>query len=89
MTSTRLSLWWLVAIGFVAGLVVLTAGQVRYGGFVCAASLVTGGLLRLVLPGTKVGGLAVRRRGYDGIYLIGLGVALGIVVAVVDLAPRR
>lgn len=88
MTSTRLSLWWLIAGGFVVGLVVLAAGHVRYGGYICAGALTCGGLLRLVLPGTKVGALAVRRRSYDAVYLIGLGIALAVVVAALDLRPR-
>ena len=84
----RLGVWWLVALGLGAGLLVMWAGHVRSGGFVFAASLLAAGLLRLVLPAARAGGLAVRSRVVDAATLIGLGLALSAIVATLDLTPR-
>jgi hypothetical protein len=89
MTSPRLGVWWVVALGLGAGLLLVFAGHVRSGGYVAAAALVVGALLRLVLPQAQAGGLAVRRRVTDVIILLGLGSALFLTVRLVDLNPRR
>ena len=89
MTSPRLGVWWVVAVGLGAGLLLVLLGSLRSGGYVAAAALVTGGLLRLLLPQSRAGGLAVRRRLTDVVVLLGLGSALFLTVRLVDLSPRR
>ena len=84
----RLGVWWLVAAGLGVGMIVMWAGHVRGGGFVFAATLLVAGLLRLVLPASRAGGLAVRSRVVDAATLIGLGLALSAIVATLDLTPR-
>jgi hypothetical protein len=88
MTSPRLGVWWCVAVGLCAGLLLVLLGSLRGGGYVAAAALVLGGLLRLLLPQSRAGGLAVRRRLTDVVVLLGLGAALFLTVRLVDLSPR-
>jgi hypothetical protein len=89
MTSSRLGAWWFVAVGLGAGLLLVLLGSLRGGGYVAAAALVLGGLLRLLLPQSRAGGLAVRRRLTDVVVLLGLGSALFLTVRLVELSPRR
>jgi len=53
-----------------AGLVIVLSGHVRLGGIALAASLVGAGVLRLVLPQARLGGLAVRSRSADVVALV-------------------
>jgi len=89
MTAPRLGVWWLVALGLGAGLLLVLAGHLRLGGYVASAALVAGAGLRLFLPQSSAGGLAVRRRLVDVVILLGLGSALFVTVRAVELAPRR
>jgi hypothetical protein len=89
MTSPRLGVWWVVAVGLGVGLLLVLLGSLRSGGYVAATALVVGGLLRLLLPQSRAGGLAVRRRLTDVVVLLGLGSALFLTVRLVDLSPRR
>ena len=63
-------------------------GQVRWGGFVVAGALVLAALLRLMLPSSSAGGLVVRSRVVDVIFLLGMGVTLFVIVIALDLQPR-
>jgi Protein of unknown function (DUF3017) len=89
MTSSRLGAWWFVAVGLGAGLLLVLLGSLRPGGYVAAAALVLGAFLRLLLPQSRAGGLAVRRRLTDVVVLLGLGSALFLTVRLVELSPRR
>jgi hypothetical protein len=84
----RLGVWWVVAVGLVGGVAVMFFGSVRTGGFVFAASLLLAGVLRLVLPAGRAGGLVVRSRLVDAGTLLGLGVFVTAIVATLDLTPR-
>ncbi|HEX8971066.1 DUF3017 domain-containing protein [Oryzihumus sp.] len=84
----RLGVWWVVAVGLVGGVVVMFFGSVRAGGFVFAGSLLLAGMLRLVLPAARAGGLVVRSRLVDAGTLLGLGVFVAAIVATLDLTPR-
>jgi hypothetical protein len=64
-------------------------GQVRTGGFVVAGTLVAAALLRLMLPRARAGGLVVRSRLVDVLFLLGTGLVLFIIVFALDLRPRR
>jgi hypothetical protein len=88
MTSSRLGAWWFVAVGLGTGLLLVLLGSLRPGGYVAAAALVLGAFLRLLLPQSRAGGLAVRRRLTDVVVLLGLGAALFLTVRLVDLSPR-
>jgi hypothetical protein len=79
---------WLVAAVLVSGLVVIGAGQVRWGGLTVAAAMLGGALFRLVLPSSRAGGLVVRSRPTDVLFLLGMAGALFVIVVALDLQPR-
>jgi hypothetical protein len=89
MTSARFGALWLVAAGLIAGVAVMGFGHVRWGGFVVAGTLVAAALLRLMLPRAQAGGLVVRSRPADVAFLLVAGLALFVIVATLDLRPRR
>lgn len=88
MTSARFGALWLVAAALISGLAVIGLGHVRWGGFVVAGTLVAAALLRLMLPRALAGGLVVRSRPADVVFLLGMGLALFVIVMVLDLRPR-
>ena len=89
MTSARFGALWLVAAALISGLVVIGFVNVRWGGFVVAATLVAAALLRLMLPRARAGGLVVRSRTADVAFLLVMGLVLLVIVITVDLQPRR
>jgi Protein of unknown function (DUF3017) len=89
MTSANFGALWLVAAGLIAGVAVIGLGHVRLGGLVLAGTLVAGALLRLMLPRAPAGGLVVRSRTVDVAFLLAMGLALFVIVAALDLRPRR
>ena len=89
MTTARLGALWLVAVALIAGLTVMGFGYVRPGGFVVAGTLVAAALLRLTMPRGPAGGLVVRSRLADVVFLLGLGLGLFVIVSALDLRPRR
>jgi hypothetical protein len=72
----------------VAGLVIFAWGNVRLAGYVVAAGMGVGALLRLVLPTGLSGGLAVRSRTIDVLTMAVLGIALAVVTNSLNLHPR-
>jgi len=88
VTAPRLGWWWATIPALALGLVLIALQHVRAGGFVLAAGAGLAALLRLVLPTSRSGGLAVRSRAADVITLAGLAVALAVITAVLDLRPR-
>jgi len=89
MTRGSFGALWLVAAAFVSGMTLIGLDHVRPGGFVIAGALAAAGLLRLMLPRTKAGGLVVRSRATDVLFLVGMGLALFVIVIALDLRPRR
>jgi hypothetical protein len=89
VTSARFGALWLVAAALIAGMAVIGLGHVRSGGFVVAGGLVAAALLRLMLPRARAGGLVVRSRVADVLFLLGMGLALFVIVIALDLRPRR
>ncbi|HEY3534281.1 MAG TPA: DUF3017 domain-containing protein [Pedococcus sp.] len=88
MTAPRLGWWWAVLPVLVLGLVVIALHHVRAGGYVLAAGAGLAALLRLVLPKSRSGGLAVRSRAADVTTLAVLALALAVITNVLDLRPR-
>jgi hypothetical protein len=66
----------LVISGVALGLVVIALHHFRWGNLVIAGSLLTGALLRLVLPTRRAGLLAVRARFTDVVTMLVMGVGL-------------
>ena len=70
--------YWVVIAGIVAGLATARGGgqAVKSGTLVIAGALLAGSLIRLVLPDSRAGMLASRRRLADVAVLAALGVGL-------------
>ena len=79
---------WLVAAALVTGMALVVLNHVRPGGFVIAGALVGAGLVRLMLPRALAGGLVVRSRVTDVLFLVGMGLTLFVIVTALDLRPR-
>ena len=88
MTSARFGALWLVAAALTTGLTVIVLGQVRWGGFIIAGAMFGAALIRLALPSSRAGGLVVRSRLADVLFLLGTAVALFVIVIALDLRPR-
>jgi hypothetical protein len=88
MTGARFGALWLVAAALICALAVISFGSVRWGGLIVAGAMFAGALIRLVLPGVRAGGLVVRSRAADVLFLLGMGVALFVIVIALDLRPR-
>ena len=88
MTPPRLGWWWAVPPVLVLGLVLIGLQHVRAGGFVLAVGVGLAALLRLVLPTSRSGGLAVRSRVTDVTILAALALGLAVVTKLLDLRPR-
>ncbi|MFC6708011.1 DUF3017 domain-containing protein [Flexivirga alba] len=80
-------LWWFVILGSVLGLVVLSTGPVRGGGYLLAAVLAVAGLARLILPERLLGALVIRSRGVDGAAFLILAILVGVIFSIVKLTP--
>jgi hypothetical protein len=85
MTSARFGALWLVAAALICGVALIGLGNVRWGGFVVAGTLVAAALLRLMLPRARAGGLVVRSRSADVAFLLVMGLALLVIVFTLDL----
>jgi len=76
--------WWrqwpigVVLIGVVASLVVVALDHFRIGSLMLAGSLVLAFVLRLVLPSSQIGMLAVRSRTVDLVVLGTLALVLAV-----------
>ncbi|QGN56579.1 DUF3017 domain-containing protein [Nostocoides sp. HKS02] len=88
MTTPRLGWWWAIAPVLVSGLLAFAQGDVRLGGYLVAAGVWFAALLRLVLPTSRSGGLAVRSRGVDAVTMAVLGLALVVITSSLDLTVR-
>jgi hypothetical protein len=88
MTRGSFGALWLVAAALVSGMTLIGLNHVRPGGFVIAGTLVAAGLLRLMLPRARAGGLVVRSRATDVLFLVGMGLTLLVIVIALDLRPR-
>jgi hypothetical protein len=76
-----------VLVGMVVGLVVVAADRFRAGTVIFALSVLTGALLRAMLPERTAGLLVVRSRTLDVTTLGVLGMALTVLAVVVPPPP--
>jgi hypothetical protein len=88
VTSARFGALWLVAAALISGLAVIGLGQVRWGGFIIAGTMFGAALIRLALPSSRAGGLVVRSRLTDVLFLLGMAAGLFVIVIALDLRPR-
>lgn len=71
----------------VVGLVLVASGRWRGGSLTLGAALVSGGVLRLLLPERMAGLLRVRRKLVDAAILVGM--AFTVVFMTLSIAARR
>lgn len=88
MTAPKLGWWWVATPVLLAGMAFFALDQVRLAGYVLAAGLGLAALLRLVLPASRAGGLAVRSRAVDVLTMTGLCLVLAVITRVLDLTPQ-
>jgi hypothetical protein len=88
MITARFGALWLVAAALLSGLLVIAFGSVRWGGLVLAGTLLTAAAFRLVAPTARAGGLVVRSRVADVLFLFAMATAMFILVIALDLQPR-
>ena len=86
MTPPRLRWWWAMAPVVLVGVLIFAPGKVRLAGFVVAAGIGLGALLRLVLPTARSGGLAVRSRAVDVLTMAVLAIVLVAITAGLKLS---
>lgn len=86
--SARFGALWLIAAVLITGLAAIGLGQVRGGGLVVAGAMFAAAVLRLVLPSAQAGGLVVRSRPTDVLFMLLMAVALFAIVVALDLQPR-
>ncbi|MEP7191944.1 MAG: DUF3017 domain-containing protein [Actinomycetota bacterium] len=79
---------WLIVVALFAGLGMIGLGYVRLGGFTIAGAVFGAALIRLALPSSRAGGLVVRSRPGDVLFLLGMAAALFVIVITLDLSPR-
>jgi hypothetical protein len=82
MITARFGALWLVAAALMA------FDSVRWGGLIVAGTLLTAAAFRLVLPTARAGGLVVRSRLADVLFLFGMATAMFFLVIALDLRPR-
>lgn len=63
-------------------------GHVRLGGLVLVGAIGAAAVFRLILSRARAGGLVVRSRSADVIFLLLMAVALFVIVVTLDLRPR-
>lgn len=88
MNAARFGALWLVAAALLSGLLVIAFGSVRWGGLILAGTLLVAAAFRLVVPTTRAGGLVVRSRIADVLFLFAMATALFVLVIALDLRPR-
>lgn len=72
-----------VLLLFAAGMAIAGTGHWRRGAFVMGAAALAGGVIRWVLPQQWAGMLAVRRRWFDVLLMLGAGAVIWLVALVV------
>jgi len=88
MIPARFGALWLVAAALIFGTAMIGVGHVRWGGLVVAGAMSAAALFRLLLSPARAGGLVVRSRSADVIFLSAAAIALFVIVITVDLQPR-
>jgi hypothetical protein len=86
--GARFGALWIVAAAVICGLAMIGLGQVRVGGLIVAGAMFVGATFRLVLPAARAGGLVVRSRSFDVLFLLGMAISLFGIVIALDLRPR-
>lgn len=83
-----LAAWWIIAAGVVVAMLFLLTDHVLRATVACAGSLLLAAVLRLALPGSRAGGIAVRGPLVDVTILVTLAVAVLVSGFTLDLTAR-
>ncbi len=83
-----LAAWWVIAAMMAVGMLFLLTDHVLRATVTCAAALVLAAVLRVTLPGSRAGGIAVRGPAVDVATLVVLAVAVLVSGFSLDLAAR-
>lgn len=84
-----LAAWWVIAVGVLVGMGFLLTDHVLRATVTCGATFILAAVLRIALPGSRAGGIAVRGPLVDVVTLVALAVAILVVGFSLDLAPTR
>lgn len=83
-----LAAWWVIAAGLLVAMLFLLTDHVLRATVACAGALLLAAVLRVSLPGSKAGGIAVRGPLVDVITLVTLAVAVLVSGFTLDLSAR-
>ena len=87
LTTPKLGVWWVLAVGCVVGLalVAFDGDQLKVGFYTLAAGFLAAAVLRAVRPRGRAGALVIRSRVFDVAAYALLGAALAGTVTVLGL----
>lgn len=88
LDARPLATWWVVFAGLVLGLLFILTDHVLRATLCIGGALLLAALVRVTLPGSKVGGIAVRGPLIDVITLVVLGSAVLVAGFTLDLTAR-
>ena len=80
--------WWIIAAGIATALLFILTDHVLRATVTCAAALLLAAAMRATLPGSKLGGIAVRGPFIDIVTLVVLAVAVLVSGFSLDLTAR-
>lgn len=83
-----LAAWWVIAAGIAVAMLFFLTDHVLRATVSCAGSFLLAAVLRLTLPGSKSGGIAVRGPLVDVTILVALAVAVLVSGFTLDLTAR-
>lgn len=83
-----LAAWWIIAAGILVAMLFLLTDHVLRATVTCGATLVLAAVLRVALPGSKAGGIAVRGPLVDVVTLVVLALAVLVSGFTLDLTAR-
>ncbi|MDN5717814.1 MAG: DUF3017 domain-containing protein [Janibacter sp.] len=88
LDSRPLAAWWVIFAGLAVGLAFVLTDHMLRATVSVGAALLLASVLRVALPGSKAGGIAVRGPLVDVVMLVVLGVAVLVSGFTLDLAAR-
>ena len=88
LDARPLASWWMIFAGLVLGLLFILTDHVLRATLCFGGALLLAAVIRVTLPGSKVGGVAVRGPLVDVLTLVVLAVAVLVTGFTLDLAAR-
>ena len=88
LDTRPLAAWWVIFAGLLVGLLFVLTDHMLRATVSLGGALLLAAVLRVALPGSRVGGIAVRGPVVDVVLLVLLGVAVLVSGFTLDLAAR-